>query len=487
MRHLASSLALTFACFGCCVQAQQPSGRTYDLHAKEPVNAPADWRLINDALFERPVEDFKSAAIRLYVWGMPLMHGAMIRDKFVKGDSNRSGSSLNRFVHHRLLAGPDTRIGVGINNDTIYSLAWVDLKDGPLILTTPDFGDRYYTFSMNFADTSANLSLGRRTHGGQLPPVFIHGPNYRGQMPQGLLIVPSETRYLLIAGRVLVRSPDEYPAVHALQDQIGLVRWEDWNAGMRVAASPPSAPLAAFPDPDAPEFLRFLIRLNSIVQDWSFQPKDKPVLDALAFLEMGPGTRFDPVRLSPEARRDIESGINEARNLVSARALQLGIQRNGWTINYSGPRFGNDYLLRAGVAKDQPNVAIPEEALYPLARVDASGKPLNGRYTYQVRFKPGLLPPVNAFWSITAYDDNGRMMANQANRYSVGDRTAGLCKDPDGGLTITISARPPKAGPSTNWLPVSRDAPFYLMLRLYQPREEILRQIWLPPAVNRIN
>lgn len=447
----------------------------------------AQWRTVNDRLFNHPTQDLRILAMRAYVWGMPLMHAANIREKFVLGVGDRPGSPLNRFVHSRSLAGPDTRIGVGLNNDTVYSLSWVDLADGPLVLTAPDFGQRYYTFSMNFADTSASQSIGQRTHGGQLPPVFIHGPGFRGNLPTGMVIVPSRTRFLNIAGRILVRTPDDYPAVHSLQDRIALTNWADWKRGLRRPAAPVSAEPLTLAGEDQADNLTFLSRLNRILQQWHVLPQDRAVIASFRALGIGPGQLFKPERLSAEQRARMKAGIEEGRRLVLARSLQLGVRRNGWMINYGGPRFGSDFLLRAGVAKDQPNVAIPEEALYPLARVDSVGRPLNGRYRYRIRFAPGQLPPVGAFWSITAYDDTGNMVHNPANRYSLGDRSPGLQADPDGGLQILLSASPGPAGNSSNWLPVPQDAPFYLMLRLYQPGKDVLEQRWLPPVIEQID
>ncbi|WP_164844058.1 DUF1214 domain-containing protein, partial [Croceicoccus ponticola] len=136
---------------------------------------------------------------------------------------------------------------------------------------------------------------------------------------------------------------------------------------------------------------------------------------------------------------------------MAEASLTLGTQQNGWTTNYRGPRFGTDWLLRAAVAKDQIYVAIPEEAVYPIGRVDADGRPLHGAKRYRIRFAADALPPVNAFWSITAYDDLGHMIPNPINRYSVGDRTAGLIREPDGSVVVTVASTPPAHGEGQNW------------------------------------
>src|SRR5690349_18057952 len=101
------------------------------------------------------------------------------------------------------LSDPRT-LGVGVNVDTLYALAWLDLEQTPFVLETPNFGGRYYTFQMAQADTSTEYSYGQRTHGPQLPPLFIYGPSYHGKVPKGMLGVRSFNRYFLIAGRILV-------------------------------------------------------------------------------------------------------------------------------------------------------------------------------------------------------------------------------------------------------------------------------------------
>lgn len=425
-------------------------------------------------------------ARRAYVWGMPLVEAALIRQRFVQPQAPGNAVTINRFKHRRTLAGPEMRVGVGPNNDTIYSLAWVDLAGGPLIVSTPDFGNRYYTFSINFADSSAEQSLGQRTHGGQLPPLFLHGPSYKGRVPAGMVDVPSPTRYVNIAGRILVRSAAEYAEVHALQDKLAIHRWADWRKGLQgPAPAVPMRDIAIGPE-GTPPALQFYYRLGSVLQDWVVRPQERGIVDELKPLGISMRNGFDPTGLPAASIAAITRGYDRAKEDVRQASLRLGVERSGWTTNYRGPRFGTDDLLRAAVAKDQIFVAVPEEAVYPIARVDADGSKLDGAHRYRIHFLPGQLPPVDAFWSITAYDDTGFMIPNPASRYSVGDRTQGLVVDKDGGVTVELSSTEPAAGSAANWLPVAPEAPFYLMMRLYRPRPEVLDRSWVPPAIERI-
>jgi hypothetical protein len=75
------------------------------------------------------------------------------------------------------------------------------------------------------------------------------------------------------------------------------------------------------------------------------------------------------------------------------------------------------------------------------------------------------------------------MVANPIERYSIGDRTAGLQYGDDGSLEIYIQHGSPGADKESNWLPAP-NAPFYMLMRLYLPSMEILNgQYEIPPVV----
>lgn len=438
---------------------------------------------------EAAAQDIEQTARDLYVWGYPLVQAARIRLVSTSGtapDPVRLTAPIHRFAHGRKLADPDMRIGVGPNNDTLYSLIWMDLEQGPFVFEAPDFGDRYYTFSLNAADSSSSDSLGRRTHGGRLPPLFIHGARDRTPVPKGMVEVVSPTRYFELAGRTLTTGTEQdYAVVHRLQDAMTLRRYADWRAGRHVA--PPVVAQRPLADPArrVPDDLRFLGELGQLLRDWWPRPADAAFLQRARTLGIGPDG-FDPARLDAAQRAKVAAGLAAGRALVDHQSRRLGTQANGWTTNYSGARFGDDILLRAAVAKDQIYVAVPEEAIYPIGRVDAAGKPLDARRTYRITIPAAALPPVDAFWSITLYDDDGFMVPNPIHRYSVGDRTSDLVHRPDGSVVIEIGATAP-SGSGVNWLPSPKAGPFYLMMRLYQPRADVLDRRWSPPPIVRID
>jgi hypothetical protein len=82
--------------------------------------------------------------------------------------------------------------------------------------------------------------------------------------------------------------------------------------------------------------------------------------------------------------------------------------------------------------------------------------------------------PVDAFWSISMYDDRGFFKQNDQGSYSINDLTA--VRDDDGGITVRLGL---DASRGPNFLPIS-DGWNYIV-RLYRPRPEVLDGSWSFP------
>jgi hypothetical protein len=444
------------------------------------------------AIFEGKASDPYVLAVRAYVWGYPLVRAAELRQNATRPDdplatrpATVAGAPLNRLGLARALATPETRIGVAPNNDTLYALAFLDTQAGPFVLETPDFGDRYYTFQFGQADTSTEQSFGQRTHGAKLPPLFIYGPQSRGNIPVGMIGVASRYRYLMIAGRILVNGATDLSAVHALQDQILLRTFKAYRSGIRE--SPAISPQRLLIDPahPAPPDLQFLQSLGAVLRDWTPAPEDRALVNSLRSIGLSRQQGFRPERLSPSERAAIAEGLVDGEAVVRAKTFDLGRKVNGWSINYAGTQFAGDRLLRAAVAMDQIYIVEREEALYPSARVDDRGEVLDGRNSYRIRFPANGLPPVGAFWSITLYHAKGFMVENPIDRWSIGDRTPGLVYGPDGSLELLVQQERPAGPDVANWLPAP-NGPFMLLMRLYIPKPAILNGAWTPPPVTKV-
>ena len=107
------------------------------------------------------------------------------------------------------------------------------------------------------------------------------------------------------------------------------------------------------------------------------------------------------------------------------------------------------------------------EALYFIARKDEDNRALSGRCEYVVEGKN----PDARWWSLTVYDQRGRLFDNPAERYSFNNTNLPVNKNAHYKIALAANAR---AG---NWIPIQADKPFLLMLRLYSPGISSIRDV----------
>jgi len=150
--------------------------------------------------------------------------------------------------------------------------------------------------------------------------------------------------------------------------------------------------------------------------------------------------------------------------VVMKIVYNIGTVKNGpWRTNpNAGSRQANMYM-RAGIALGGFLALNQSEAIYYSASTDDGGQTFSGDNIYRIEGKP----PETLWWSITAYDADGRLIPNELERYSYNGNN--VIVDRDGKFTIYIS-KTPKPG---NWLPLENRKKFTLGLRLYNPGEAI--------------
>jgi hypothetical protein len=212
------------------------------------------------------------------------------------------------------------------------------------------------------------------------------------------------------------------------------------------------------------------------------------LLNQFARIGIGPGL---DIEAQPDA---VKQGLMRAELLGMALLKQQFMSGdwanivNGW--RYPPPeigRYGDDYLLRAA---DQSLAGImcndPAEAVYLVNFDDAEGDKLNADHRYQIHFDADDMPPVDSFWSLGMYGTDLNLVPNPIKRYSIGDRTAGLKKDADGGLTIYLQSESPGGEEDANWLPSPSDGEWFAILRMYIPRPEVIDATWECPPIEPV-
>jgi DNA sulfur modification protein DndE len=209
---------------------------------------------------------------------------------------------------------------------------------------------------------------------------------------------------------------------------------------------------------------------------------DSVIVAQMASIGIVPGQTFDQAKAPGLAPM-----LADLPKLAQQRILAFGKTVpvvNGWSYMTNTGTYGTDYDRRAFVAMVGLGANLPEDAIYPSAKVDASGQPLTGANKYVLHFAKGQQPPVHAFWSLTMYGPDLFFVENPINRYQISPQQSPVTFNADSSLDLYIQHESPGAARQKNWLPAP-NGPFVLTLRFYQPKDEIINGTWKPPGVMR--
>ena len=388
----------------------------------------------------------------------------------------------NRFQHVRRLENADKINGGAPNNDALYSRAWLWVGDEPVILTVPEIRDRYYTMELvDFMGDNFDY-VGVRTTGAGAGNYAITGPHWHGTLPPGVKALhASSTPWAFVMGRTAVRDAADLPAVMAIQDQYRLTPLSQW--GKPEASAPPQAPIWQPLDRKSDPLADWK-NINRALAEVPPDPRDSELMHGFSHIGIGAGRDIE--KLDPSTLRGLARAAADGFRIVN-QAFASGYaqtQVNGW--NYPPPAIGRptatrDWLLRAVQMQAGFVANDPAEAMYLNVSLDSKGQPLTGESRYEVRFAPGGLPKVGAFWSVTLYNPRFNLVANPIDRYSLGDRSP-LRYNNDGSLTFYLQQQNPGPDKENNWIP-SPAGRFLLILRAYLPGADLLAQTWKPPAI----
>ncbi|MFA5110438.1 MAG: DUF1254 domain-containing protein [Desulfobaccales bacterium] len=437
-----------------------------------------------------PVE-VQAVASEVYIYGYPLVLMGVTQRVMTNVPASGAGRApLNQFVHLRAFPTPEFKEVARPNADTLYSIAWLDLTNGPMVLHVPDTQGRYYLMEILDAWTNVFAPVGKRSTGTQAGDFAISGPAWRGQLPPGVQEIRAPTNLVWIIGRIQTNGQADFAVVNALQEQFTLTPLNSFGRPYTPPSNVPVHPGIDLQTPPVTQVAEmsaatFFTTLAELMKTNPPSPLDAAILVKAAALGLVPGQDFDPGKLGPKAARYLDAAIKKGQAEIAARLNRLGTMENGWFVMRGKiGSYGTDYLTRAAVALFSLGANLPEDALYPAAKVDQNGNPLTGANRYTVHFAPGQTPPVNAFWSITMYNRDGFFVPNPIHRYAIGDRDH-LKFNADGSLDLYIQHEAPGKDQEANWLPAPQ-GPFNLVMRLYWPKTEAIDGTWKPPAVVRL-
>jgi hypothetical protein len=436
-------------------------------------------------------EEARAIAKQAYVYGYPMVDSYRIQHAyFVDTQNPEYKAPWNQLRNTPRVYTPQDKAVQTPNSDTPYSMIGLDLRAEPIVLTVPEIDKtRYYSVQLIDAYTFNFDYIGSRATGNGAGSFLIVGPGWKGATPKGVKkVIRSETELALGVYRTQLFNPGDIDRVKQVQ------------AGYRAQplslflgqSAPPAAPPIVFIAPLTPATqktsLEFFNVLNFVLRFTPTVPSEKALMARFAKIGVGAGKTIDVDKLSPEMKTALEQGMADA--WADFAELHKRFEAKQVT---SGQMFGtraylkNNYLYRMAAAVLGIYGNSKQEAMYPAYAVDAKGQALDGSKHYTVRFAPGQLPPVNAFWSLTMYEMPASLLvANQMNRYLINSSMLPhLKKDADGGLTLLVQSEWPGKDKEANWLPAPK-GPFAMAMRLYWPKEAALRGQWTAPPLRAV-
>ncbi len=440
------------------------------------------------------IAEVKAIAEEGFVYGLPLVMNYGVMYEFVidknSGQYKAPFNAINN--QHRVFTYEDTAIPTP-NSDTPYSMAWLDLRAEPVVISVPAVDPkRYYSIMLNDGNTFNYGYIGSRATGSEAGDYLIAGPRWKGETPPGIKkVFNSTTDFSLAVFRTQLIDAKDMPNVEAVQAGYKV---QPLSAFLNQPA--PAAPAAV----DWPKFDKELVKteffdyLDLALQFAPAGPEEEAIRAKLASIGIGPGKKFAFKDLSLEHKAAILLGMKEGDKKVTEKVASLGKHINGWNVSSAfGDRafYNGDWLLRAAAARAGIYGNNAEEAMYPMAKTLADGTVLDGsKHNYTLTFAKDQFPPVNAFWSVTMYDAKNQLLVkNPINRYLINSpMLSGMKKNKDGSLTLYIQKDSPGKDKEANWLPAP-DGEIYVVMRLYWPKDtppSILpagEGTWQPPAV----
>ncbi|GGQ53983.1 DUF1254 domain-containing protein [Kitasatospora griseola] len=443
-----------------------------------------------------PQQDPLAGATDLYVFGYALLMMELTRRLQTNTETvNATQAPVNQFCQYTSPPTPEMKDVVRPNVDTLYTQAWIDLAVEPMVLAVPVMDDRYWL--MQLMDAWSNTSeespssltplvapVTDSAQGIEIYTYALTGPGWAGEIPEGIkqIAFPTDTVWLIGRTELHNLSTDEVQTVVDYQDQMRLMplsAWTDSGAWTppnghydpNVPTTPPSELITQLSGTE------FFDELSALLERTPLDPPDDATSALLADFGVHP---HDESRLPDAATLDAakDAGLDAVSTYQGAPYI------NGWKFAKTDiGAYGTDYLQRANIAMFGLGANLPQDALYPSTfntSTDADGAPI----AYTLTFPAGQLPPVDAFWSLTAYDASSFLVENSENIYAIGHFAPPVADPGTGATTLYVQAEEP-ADPGTataNWLPIPTSGDFSVTLRLYAPQTDDILADW-PPAL----
>jgi hypothetical protein len=444
-------------------------------------------------------EEARAIGVDAYLYFYPLVTMDVTRKQLTNVEPGKvpGRGPMNMFSNVPTYPPADDKVIVRPNFDTLYSIAYLDMTQEPMVISVPDTGGRYYLLPMLDMWTDVFASPGWRTTGTQAGNFLVTPLGWRPdlrerfidefRLPRDTQRIEAPTPIVWIIGRTKTDGPSDYDAVHKIQAGFKVTPLSEWGRTPR----PPEVKIDPSIDMKTPPKIqvdtmpagKYFAYAAELLKTNPPHLTDEPILAEMRRIGIEPGKSFDIEKVAPAVKKGLEAAPEAGQKLMEWKVATLARVANHWSMNTDTMGvYGNYYLKRAIVSQLGLGANLPQDAIYPLNLGDEAGRPLDGANKYTIHFDKSNLPPVNAFWSLTLYDSEGYQVANSLNRFAVSSWMP-FKYNSDGSLDIYFQNESPGADKEANWLPAPKGA-FNLTMRLYAPKSEALTGRWNPPPVS---
>jgi hypothetical protein len=421
------------------------------------------------------------------------------------------------------------------NADTIYNLAVIDLTKGPMVIEVPPkalgtVNDMWFGWIIDIGGPGPD-----RGQGGKY---LILPPDYDGPLPDnGFFVGRSKTNHILYGVRAYLENNDPKPAAALIKERLKIYPYTPGGYGTSIATAlegkvrlevNPPIPQQKFVEASGKSFntippndFSYFEMINELVQMEPATSTSPELLGQLAAIGIVKGKPFSPDARMKKTLTEAASVGNAAGRIFNWRASEIP----GWAL-YPGSMWAS-MLWEGGYNFETPPPLITKEGYfkqlpatgartlnsrtafyygytldspgmimrlpnvgsqYLMGFMDADKNPYDGGKTYKVTLPKDI--PAAAFWSFTLYDNQTRSMLQTPQRFpragSQSYPSPAAVADADGSTTIYFGPTKPADAKDGNWIQTMPGKGWFMLLRLYSPKESFFTKEWRPTEVTLV-
>jgi hypothetical protein len=467
-------------------EPQQPSPQTSNwdelTSLRFPGNQPskeASARLYDELQFQR--------ACQVYLWALPAMNMVAMRD----GQAAAFGSGNNVLAIWKDRISAKTIISTA-NPDVIYGLAFVDLKDGPLVFEAAPQMQGLLDDFWHRPLTDVGLAGPDQGKGGKY---LLLPPGYTDDTPPGYYVMKSPTYGVFVFLRAFLVDGKTDPGVKLMEEtRIYPLAQKDNPPAMKFpnASATPA-------DYDFKRDLRYFESLAAFINHEPVAPEDMAMRGMAASLGIVKDKPFQPdakMKALLNAAGDVAFKMAAVDFFDTRYPNKLIYADRKWEVAFLGgsPVFRKDsyldfdaminFFAKAYSTSDGMVLAMPGKgSQYLVALRDADGDLLTGGASYRLRV-PANVPTAN-YWSVVIYDADTRSLLDNGQPFPSVASNTNLKPNADGSADLYFGPTAPKET-NANWIKTVPGRGWFGGMRLYAPTQAFFDKTWKPDDIVKV-